>query len=102
MQRRKSSRHVRAANARWRAAETRAQADRDAGIEDAPMPTDVRTAQTLDLRDHGGPLVRIEPRLGYCSCRFIDADTGAMLMCCTLKQGLIELSRRLPAVRRHD
>lgn len=34
MQRRKSLRHVNAANARWCRAEARAQAERDAGIPD--------------------------------------------------------------------
>ena len=40
MQKRKSPRHVRAANTRWRRAEERAQAERDAGIPAEPLPAD--------------------------------------------------------------
>lgn len=48
MQRRKSLRHVNAAKVRWRKAEQRAQAERDAGIPDVPL--DLREPITLDLR----------------------------------------------------
>lgn len=100
MQRHKSRRHQHAANTRWR--EERAQAERDAGIPDRQPEVDGRSVRYLDLRDYGGPLVRAEPRLGYCSCRFFDDETGELLACCTMKQALIELSRKLPPLRRMD
>ena len=43
MQRRKSLRHVNAANARWCRAEARAQAERDAGIPDVPLTCATRS-----------------------------------------------------------
>lgn len=63
MQRRKSRRHVNAARARWRMAEQRAQAERDAGIEDRPL-TDARQPIPLDLRSAGGSLWVLEPCFG--------------------------------------
>lgn len=62
MQRRKSKRHQRAANSRWR--EHRAQAERDAGIADRPLPADCRDPITLDLRSAGGELLVLEPCAG--------------------------------------
>ena len=62
MQRHKSQRHVNAANARWR--RDAAQAERDAGIPDMPMPMDVRESIQLDLRSAGGDLWLIEPIAG--------------------------------------
>jgi hypothetical protein len=50
MQRRKSKRHQLAARARWRNAEARAQAERDAGIPDREPATDYRQPCTIDLR----------------------------------------------------
>lgn len=67
MQRHKSKRHVNAANARWR--RDAAQAERDAGIPDMPMPVDVREAIQLDLRPAGGDLWVIEPVPGKIAWR---------------------------------
>ena len=72
MQRRKSKRHQRAANARWRA--DRAQAERDAGIPDRPMPTDCREPITLDLRSAGGPIIVLEPCFGKIAWKMRDGD----------------------------
>lgn len=95
MQRRKSARHVRAANARWRAAEFRAQAERDAGIPDVPMPSDNRQPFDLDLRSAGGDLWRIEPRIGYIAWRAIDSG-GEIRRCAALKTLLHALAGGLP------
>ncbi len=62
MQRPKSQRHVNAANARWRL--DAAQAERDAGIPDLPMPVDVREPFPLDLRSAGGDQWMLEPISG--------------------------------------
>lgn len=72
MQRRKSKRHQRAANARWRA--DRAQAERDAGIPDRPMPTDYRHPITLDLRCAGGALLVMEPCFGKIAWKLRDGE----------------------------
>jgi hypothetical protein len=96
MHRRKSSRHVRAANARWRVAEARAEAEREAGIADIPLPADTRQPLDLDLRSWGGPLVRIEPRAGYIAGRAIDVEAGQMIECAALKTLLRTIARRLP------
>ena len=80
----KSRRHQRAANARWRAAEQKAQAERDAGITDRAPMIDTRQPIILDLRSYGGELLQIEPRLGYISCRLIDAG-GTVRDCAALK-----------------
>ena len=96
MQRRKSQRHVRAAAARWRAAQDRAEAERAAGIEDLPMPTDARQPLDLDLRSWGGPLVRIEPRAGYIAGRAIDVEAGQLIECAALKTLLRTIARKLP------
>lgn len=77
----KSRRHVHAANARWRAAELRAQAERDDGIPDRPAPIDTRQPITIDLRSYGGPCVRIEPRVGYIAVRARDEATGVVTAC---------------------
>lgn len=94
MQRRKSQRHVNAANARWRA--ERAQAERDAGIPDRTEPDDVREPVELDLRSYGGKRLRFEPRRGYIATRLIDADTGAVLKCAALKTLLHGIADALP------
>ncbi len=59
MQRRKSQRHQRAANARWRSAEQQAQAEHDAGVPDVPLPTDMRQPFELLLSSAGGRDLRI-------------------------------------------
>ena len=64
MQPRKSQRHVRAASARWSAAQALAKAERDAGIPDR-TDCDQRQPITLDLRSAGGPNLTLEPRMGY-------------------------------------
>lgn len=79
---------------RW--AESRADYERSIGIEDRPMPVDSRDVVTLDLRSHGGRLWRIEPRLGYTSCRLVDESTGEVEACGTMKQLLRYLSRQVP------
>jgi hypothetical protein len=96
MQRRKSPRHVKAARARWRAAEARAQAERDAGIPDRPALVDLRQPFDLDLTTWGGRRLRIEPRLGYIAARVIDAATGECLECAALKTALHNLADALP------
>ena len=96
MQKRKSPRHVRAANTRWRRAEERAQAERDAGITDDPMPEDARQPIDLDLRTWGGPHLLIEPRVGYIAGRALDAETGAVVACCALKTLLHGIADKLP------
>ena len=93
MQRSKSIRHQRAARARWRAAEERAQAERDAGIPDDPMPSDCRDVVTLDLRSWGGKRWRIEPRLGYVSGRAINEETGEVEHCAAIKELLRLIAR---------
>lgn len=95
MQRRqKSARHQRAADARWRL--QRAQAERDAGIPDRDDPyIDQRMPVLLDLTSHGGPRLRIEPRLGYVSCRVYDDDTGQLIECAALKTALHHIADRL-------
>jgi hypothetical protein len=94
MQRPKSRRHQRAAAARWRG--DRAQAERDAGIPDREPLTDCRDPLVLDLSSHGGPRLRIEPRLGYIACRVIDLDAGSVVACCALKTALHRIADALP------
>ena len=96
MQRRKSQRHVNAARARWRAAEMRADAEREAGIPDREPIIDARQPVDLDLRTWGGPHLRIEPRLGYVSGRAIDVQTGKPVDCAALKTLLHRIADRLP------
>jgi hypothetical protein len=95
MQRRKSQRHARAARARWRAAEQRAQDERDAGIPDR-QEADVREPFTLALASAGYRNLRIEPRLGYIAWRAYDADTGEPVACAALKQLLHGIANSLP------
>ena len=91
----KNLQRQRAANARWRAAERRAQFEREDGIPDRERPTDGRAPLDLDLSTYGGPRLRIEPRPGYISCRATDIDTGAV-RCAALKTLLHELADVLP------
>ena len=72
MQRRKSRRHVNAAKVRWRKAEQRAQAERDAGIPDVPL--DLREPITLDLRCAGGALWTLAPIQGRIAWRATSDD----------------------------
>lgn len=67
---------MRAANTRWRS--DKAQAERDAGIEDIPMPTDLRQPITLDLRPAGGELLVLEPCLGKIAWRALNAAGEAV------------------------
>lgn len=96
MQRRKSQRHVKAAKARWRNAEARAQVEREAGIPDRAPDVDLRAVLTLDLTSYGGPLLRIEPRPGRISVRVVEEDSGEVVDCCALKTALIRIAGRLP------
>ena len=95
MQPRKSQRHQRAANARWRAAEQRAQAERDAGIPDR-TDTDIRQPFDLLLRAAGWRDLRIEPRRGYVAWRAVDAGTGEVLHAAALKELLHWIADQLP------
>ena len=95
MHNRKSARHQRAANARWRYAEIAAQAERDDGIIDAPLMPDLRQPFDLDLSSWGGPRLHIEPRAGYISARAIDVD-GAVVQCAALKTLLHRIADGLP------
>ena len=94
MQRPKSPRHVKAARSRWRAAEARAQAERDDGIPDRLPVTDARQPIELDLTSWGGPRLRIEPRLGYVAGRAIDEDSGEVLHVAALKEMLRWIAAR--------
>lgn len=96
MQRRKSQRHVHAANARWRAAEARAEAEREAGIHDREPFADVRQPFELDLRTYGGRMLRVEPRLGYIACRAVDAETGEVVAYASPKELLHKIADSLP------
>lgn len=86
-----------AARARWRAAETRAEAERAAGIPDRPELVDLREPITLDLRSYGGALLRIEPRPGRIGVRVIDEGSGAV-ECAALKTALHRIADALPRV----
>jgi len=96
MQRRKSPRHQRAARARWRAAEARAQAERDAGITDEPMPTDCRQPFDLLLSSAGGRDLHIVPRPGYVAWIARDARTGEVVERAALKELLHRVADSLP------
>ena len=87
------------ANARWRAAEARAQVEREAGIPDRPGLVDMRQPFDLDLRTWGGPALHIEPRLGYIAARSRDLETGAV-DCAALKTLLHRLADSLPRTAR--
>ncbi len=92
MQRHKSARHVRAANARWR----RADAERSEGIPDAPLYADTRHPFDLPLQHAGFLDLRIEPRLGYVSWRAVDAASGEVLHCAALKELLRWIAGQVP------
>lgn len=94
MHSRKSARHQRAANSRWR--EVRAQAERAEGVPDREPVTDARMPLELDLTSYGGKRLRIEPRLGYIACRVIDDSSGEVVMCAALKTALHAIADGLP------
>ena len=97
MQRRqKSIRHVAAAHARWRAAELRAEAEREAGIPDVPLPEEWRRAFLLPLASVGYRDLSIEPRFGYVSWRAVDALTGEVLHVAALKELLRWIAGQVP------
>lgn len=96
MQRRKSRRHVIAAQARWRAASDKAQAERDAGIPDRLPIVDCRQPFDLPLRLAGYRDLRIEPRVGYIAWRAVYVQTGEVLDCAALKTLLRNIAERLP------
>lgn len=96
MQPPKSRRHVHAANTRWRAAELRAQAERDSGVPDEPMLADMRQPFDIALRSAGYRDLRIEPRLGYVAWRAVEAETGKVLHCAALKELLRWVAGQIP------
>jgi hypothetical protein len=95
MHRPKSRRHVAAANARWRARELRAAAEREAGIPDRAQQ-DNRAPFSLPLKACGYRDLRIEPRLGYVAWRAVDADTGEVLHAAALKELLRWIAAQVP------
>lgn len=84
------------ARARWRAAEARAQAERDAGIPDREPFEDCRQPFALDLRSAGYRRLRIEPRAGYVAWRAVDEDSGEVIDCAALKELLHRVADKLP------
>ena len=96
MQHTKSSRHVYAAQARWRAAERRASTERAEGIPDRAQDADMRSPICFDLAAAGYRDVIVEPRIGYVSWRLLDAQTGECIECAALKTLLHRLADRLP------
>ena len=93
MQHTKSRRHVKAANARWRAA--RADAEREAGIPDRTAE-DARQPFPLMLKAAGYRDLQIEPRRGFIAWRAVDQDTGAVVDCAALKTLLRNIANKLP------
>jgi hypothetical protein len=102
MQRRKVPKRAIGARARWRRAEERAQAERDAGIPDREAPVDQRDVIFLDLRRRGGKLLRIEPRGGYIADRWFDHETGEFLFKASIKEALHKVADDLPRCRAPD
>lgn len=96
MQRHKSKRHVRAANARWRAAEERAHAERDAGIPDVPVFDDSRRPFLLPLSYFGFRDLWMEPRIGYIGWRAMDPETREVIYCAASKEMLRWLALKVP------
>lgn len=82
------------AQCRWRAAEARAESEREAGIPDRGHD-DARQPCTIDLRGAGGPLLTLEPRVGYVAWRQIN-DAGEVEACAALKTLLHTLADKLP------
>jgi hypothetical protein len=96
MQRHKSPRHVKAAKARWRAAEAQAEAERTEGTPDVPMLDDCRQPFLMPLSHVGWRDVRIEPRLGYVAWRCVDAQTGEVLHSAASKELLRWIAAQVP------
>lgn len=92
MHRPKSQHHVNAAKARWRC--DRAQAERDAGIPDRPIPVDVRESFQLDLRSAGGDLWVFWPVPGKIAWKASSLRGEAK--CSALKTLLHEMADSLP------
>ncbi len=94
MQHRKSIRHQRAADARWRM--DRAEHDRRQGIPDRPAWTDSRAPFNLPFAALGWRDVRIEPRLGYIAWRCVDSETGEVISCKALGELLRWIAAQVP------
>lgn len=94
MQRAKSSRHVRAADTRWRIAA--AQRERDDGVPDRKAPEDMRLPFDLPLKSAGYLDLHIEPRIGYVSWRALDIETGEVVRCAALKELLRWIAANVP------
>lgn len=94
MHRRKSHRHQRAANTRWRL--RKAEQERDDGISDRPALVEYRQPFTLPFAALGWKDIRIEPRLGYISWRCIDEATGEVLACKALGELLRWVAAQVP------
>jgi hypothetical protein len=83
------------AQSRWRAAEARAQAEREDGIPDRHPAAEWRSTCIIDLRGAGGPLLTLEPRAGYVSWRAVD-QAGNVIDCAALKTLLHTVADALP------
>jgi hypothetical protein len=94
MQRRKSKRHQRAANYRWRA--VKAQQEREDGIPDREPIIDARQPVTLPLSALGYRDIHLEPRLGYVAWRAVAVDTGEVLHCAASKELLRWIAGQVP------
>jgi hypothetical protein len=94
MQQRKSARHQRAANARWRL--RKADHERADGIQDRTALVEYRQPFALPFAALGWKDVRIEPRLGYISWRCIDEATGEVLACKALGELLRWVAAQVP------
>ena len=77
-------------------ADIRAQAERDAGIPDEPLPADFRQPFALPLANAGYRDLWIEPRLGYVAWRATDEKTGEVLHCAALKELLRWIASQVP------
>ena len=77
-------------------AEQRAEAERAAGIPDAPLLADIRRTFDLPMAHLGWRDLRIEPRIGYVAWRAVDAQTGEVLQCAALKELLRWVAVKLP------
>lgn len=73
-----------------------AQAERDDGIPDLPMPSDLRQPFFLPLAPLGFKDLHVEPRRGYVSWRAIDVKTGLVVRCAALKELFRWIAKQLP------
>ncbi len=94
MQKHKSPRHVRAANARWRI--DKAEAERDDGIHDRAAPEDLRQPFEMRLQSAGYRDLRIEPRRCFVAWRAVDAVTGEVVHTAALKELLRWIAGKVP------